>query len=69
MLRIVACDGDNKAGLRGEYERNRKTIVQGMPDCFGEPVVDLSACFLFLHAELRVSRSPGIPCALFHRGT
>jgi hypothetical protein len=28
-------------------------------------VVDLSACFLLLHAELRVRLAPGIPCALF----
>src|SRR5690242_6215648 len=30
---------------------------------------DLLACFLHLHARLRVLRAPGIPCSLFFRGT
>ena len=44
-----------------------KTIAQGRPDQSGEPVVDLFACFPFLHAELRVHWAPGFPCALIQR--
>src|ERR1700761_8695770 len=62
-------NGGKKPDRRGEHEANRKTIVQGMPDRFGEPVVTNSCAFLSLHARLRVSRSPGIPCALSIRGT
>jgi hypothetical protein len=53
-----------KPGLRGEHGISRKTIVQGMPDCFGEPVVTTLACFSLSHARLRVHRAPGIPCTL-----
>jgi hypothetical protein len=49
---------------RGERGISRKTIAQGMPDPFGEPVVTLLACFFNSHARLRVHRAPGIPCAL-----
>src|SRR5436305_9935637 len=38
-----------------------------MPDRFGEPVVDLLVCFLFLRTRLRASQTPGIPCSLFGR--
>jgi hypothetical protein len=34
-----------KPGLRGEHEGNRKTIAQGMPVDFGEPVVTTLVCF------------------------
>jgi len=33
-------DGDKKPDRRRERGISRKAIVQGMPDCFGEPVVD-----------------------------
>jgi hypothetical protein len=49
---------------RGEHGISRKTIAQGMPDPFGEPVVTILACFSLSHARLRVHRAPGIPCAL-----
>ena len=49
---------------RGERGVSRKTIAQGMPDPFGEPVVTILACFSLSHARLRVHRAPGIPCAL-----
>jgi hypothetical protein len=58
-------DGDNKAGLRGEHEGNRKTIAQGMPDDGGGPVVTTLVCFSHLRTRLWVRRAPGIPCALF----
>jgi hypothetical protein len=32
MLRIAACDGDNKPDHQGEREISRSPIVQGMPD-------------------------------------
>jgi hypothetical protein len=54
-----------KPGLRGEHEGNRKTIAQGMPVDFGEPVVTTLVCFFHLHARLWVRRASGIPCALF----
>ena len=49
---------------RGEHGAAARTIVQGMPDRFGSPVVTMLVCFFHLHARLRVRRAPGIPCAL-----
>jgi len=34
-------------GRRGEHEVTVKTIAQGRPDVFGEPVVTTLVCFLF----------------------
>ena len=48
---------------RGEHGISRKTIVQGMPDEPGEPVVTAVCLLPFAHG-LRVDRTPGIPCAL-----
>jgi hypothetical protein len=50
---------------QGEREISRNTIVQGMPDRFGVPVVTMLVCFLHLHTRLRVRHAPGIPCALY----
>jgi hypothetical protein len=36
-----------KPDRREEHEGNRKAIAQGMPDCFGEPVVTYSCAFFF----------------------
>jgi len=69
MLTHYTGDGDKKADHQREHEANRKLIAQGMPECFGEPVVTTLACFFHLHARLRVRQAPGIPCALFIRGT
>jgi hypothetical protein len=55
-------------GHRGEQEISRKTIAQGMLECFGEPVVTNSLCFLLSHARLWVRWAPGIPCALLSGG-
>jgi len=33
MLRITLVTETIKPGLRGDYEGNRKTIAQGMPEC------------------------------------
>ena len=68
-LALHAGDGDNKAGLRGEHEGNRKTIAQGMPAVGGGPVVTKLVCFSHLHTRLWVRRAPGIPCALSVWGT
>jgi hypothetical protein len=55
-----------KPGLRGDYEGNRNTIAQGMPECFGQPVVTMLVCFHLSRTRLR---EPGIPCALrFFKG-
>ena len=61
--------GARKPGPREEHEGNRKTIVQGMPSCFGVPVVT-KACVLsfFAHKAAGAAKAPGIPCALFFKG-
>jgi len=41
---------------QGERGRSRKTIAQGMPECFGEPVVTMLVCFHLSHARPRVRR-------------
>ncbi len=43
-----------KPGLRGDYEGNRNTIAQGMPECFGQPVVTMLVCFHLSRTRLRV---------------
>jgi hypothetical protein len=40
-----------KPGLRGERAISRSTIVQGMPDCFGGPVVTILVCFHLSHTR------------------
>jgi hypothetical protein len=63
---ICAATVANKPTHRGERGISRKAIAQGVPDCFGEPVVTTCSCafYPFLHARLRVRPAPGIPCAL-----
>ncbi len=51
----------------GESTYKPYTIAQGMPDCFGVPVVSNSCAYL-LHTRLRVCQTPGIPCALSLEG-
>jgi hypothetical protein len=63
-LRIAAYDGDNKARSPGRarnkplkpLRRKRRNV---WPTCG-----DLLACFLLLHARLRVRLAPGVSCAL-----
>jgi len=43
-----------KPGLRGDYEGNRNTIAQGMPECFGQPVVTMLVCIHLSRTRLRV---------------
>ena len=57
-----------KPGRRGERSISRRTVAQGRPDCFGEPVVDYARALFCLRARLRVHRAPGFPCALCFRG-
>ena len=52
-----------KPGTPGRARISRTTIAQGMPECFGVPVVTNSRVFA-LYARLRVRETPGIPCAL-----
>jgi hypothetical protein len=47
----------NKPDHQGERGGNRKTIVQGMPECFGLPVVTTLVCFHSSHTRLRVRPS------------
>jgi hypothetical protein len=54
-----------KSPITGESTKETvKTIAQGVPECFGEPVVTTLVCFHLLHTRLRVRRALGIPCAL-----
>jgi hypothetical protein len=54
-LALHAGDGGNKARFTREITKETvKTIAQGMPDCFGEPVVTCLRAFYSLHARLRV---------------
>src|SRR5579871_1097257 len=55
--RIPLVTEATKPGLRGEHEGNRKTIAQGMPECFGEPVVTNSYAFLFACEAAGASRT------------
>jgi hypothetical protein len=64
MLTHRTDDGDKKPDRRRERGISRKTIAQGMPACFGEPVVTLLVCFFISHTRLRVRLASGIPCAL-----
>jgi hypothetical protein len=55
---------------RGEHEGNRKTIARGMPGDFGCDRGDYARVLhLISHMRLRVHWAPGIPCALYSRGT
>ena len=53
-----------KEPVTGEHVIGVKTIAQGKPDQFGEPVVIMLVCFFISHARLRVHWAPGFPCAL-----
>jgi hypothetical protein len=54
--------GTRKPGPREEREGNRKTIVQGMPGCFGVPVVTDLVCFhFFAHKAAGAARHPAFP--------
>jgi hypothetical protein len=46
---------------RGEHGTAEKTIAQGMPDCFGEPVVTLPVWCCSFHPGLRVRQHPAFP--------
>ena len=64
MLRIVACDGDNKARSPGRAWNKPSTIARGMPGVSGDLRCTYSCAFLFSHARLWARRAPGVPCAL-----
>jgi len=68
---IAAGDGGNKARLSEETTKEPvKTIARGMPGETGVTVVTTLVCFLFFAREAAgANRAPGIPCALFSRGT
>jgi hypothetical protein len=52
-MMILQATGAREPGPRGEREGNRKTIAQGVPDRFGQPVVTMLVCFFHLHARPR----------------
>jgi hypothetical protein len=51
----------HRSGDRGEHAISVKTIAQGRPDQFGEPVVTCSCALSLSHARLRVHWAPGFP--------
>src|SRR5215204_6459524 len=53
---------------RGEHEVSRKTIAQGMSECFRSPVCSCAPNARFWHTRPRVQRAPDIPCALCFEG-
>jgi hypothetical protein len=66
---ILATDGGNKAGHRGEREVSRKPIAQGKPECFRWTCMLVCALLCTnLHTRSRVQRAPGFPCALVFEG-
>jgi hypothetical protein len=62
-------DGGYQARTPGRARISRSTIVQGVPDCFGVPVVTNSCAFYPCTRGCGCGRSTGIPCALLFRGT
>ena len=63
-------DGGYQARHSGEIAYKPLSHRAGNAGLFRRTCGDLLACFLHLHARLRVRRTPGIPCALFFlRGT
>src|SRR5215472_13361331 len=55
---------------RGDHGAAAKTIVQGMPDRFGVPVVTLLVCFFHSHTRLRVlAEHPAFPAPSDFQGT
>jgi hypothetical protein len=49
--RFLRTTGARKPGPREEHEGSRKTIAQGMPEMFGEPVVTILVCFHLSHTR------------------
>jgi hypothetical protein len=62
-------DGDNNArSHRGDHGISRKAIAQGMPECFGEPVVT-NSCALFYRARGRgCIKHPAFPAPSLYQG-
>jgi hypothetical protein len=58
-----------KPGLRGERVISRKTIAQGRPECFGEPVVTNSCVFYFCTRGCGCAKHPAFPAPSDCRGT
>jgi hypothetical protein len=59
---IRAATVANKPGHRGERGISRNTIVQGMPDCCGEPVVTMLVCFIIIRTrDCGCTKHPAFP--------
>src|SRR5262245_1793250 len=55
-------DGDNKArSHRGDHGISRKAIAQGMPECFGGPVVTNSCAFFHCTRGRGCIKHPAFP--------
>jgi hypothetical protein len=58
-----------KPGHRREHGISVKTIVQGMPDCSGEPVVTTLVCFITCAREAAGANcAPAFPAPSFFEG-
>ncbi len=60
------CESDS--GDRGEHEISRSTIAQGVPDCFGVPVVTCSCAFFICTRGCGCGKHPAFPAPLFFEG-
>src|SRR5438309_9304825 len=60
-----------KAAHRGELEVSRQTIARGRPGCPGCTcgLTRVHFCSTPTHMGLRAQSAPGLPCALYSRGS
>ena len=57
-----------KPGLQGEHGISRKAIAQGVPDCFGVPVVTNSRTFYLRTRGRGCDKHPAFPVPSFFEG-
>jgi len=69
MLRVTACDGDKKPGLRGEHEGNRKTIRAGNAGMFRRTCGELTRMLFSFACEAVGARThPAFPAPSVFEG-
>ena len=68
-LRIAAATVTKKPDHRGEHEVTGTTIAQGMPECFGEPVVTNSYDFYLCIRGCGCVEHPAFPAPSVFGGT
>ena len=59
----------NKPGTPGRSRISRDTIAQGMPDCFGVPVVTCLRAFFHCTQGCGCDKHPAFPAPSFLRGS